>query len=65
MTSTQRCCQGWRHEVEASSQGEGTENEQKAAGPKSDKCLHSRSREENEVKKTVKRNLGKEYAMPK
>lgn len=51
--------------MEASSQADGTENEEKAAGPKSDKCLHLRSREENKVKKTVRRSVGKEYAMPK
>lgn len=54
-----------RHEVEASSPAEGTETGERAAGPKSDKCLHSRSREENKVKKTVRRNVGKEHAMPK
>lgn len=46
--------------MEVSSQGERTENEEKAAGPKLDKCLHSRGREEKKGKKTVKRNGGKE-----
>lgn len=59
MTSTRSCCQGWSHEVEVSSQGERIENEEKAAGPKPDKCLHSRGREEKEGK-MVKRNAGKE-----
>lgn len=45
--------------MEVSSQGERTENEEKDAGPKPDKCLHSRAREEKEGK-MVKRNVGKE-----
>lgn len=53
----------WRQET--SSPAEGTETGERAAGPKSYKCLHSRSREENKVKKTVRRNVGKEHAMPK
>lgn len=40
--------------------GRKKENEEKAAGPKPDKCLPSRGREEKKGKQTVKRNGGKE-----
>lgn len=49
-----------------SSQGQRTENDKKAAGPKPDRCLHSRGREEKKGKKTVKEmEEKKECAMPR